>query len=251
MQRSLRQSGKMTLSAPESVREAEADEIQQARAAIVSSYISGRGIEVGAGTRPIPVPPGVEVSYGDIREHASLQDYFKASAVQSGQQIDAQTFAGIAPSSLDFVLSAHVTEHLRDPIGAIVNALRVLREGGILVLIVPEMRLTFDRNRPETTVEHVLRDFTDGGQGTCRDAYEEHLRFVHPYLTGETLPDPEIKWQADDGARRWRELDVHFHAWTRSGFEALLAAVAELSPIRTERTVSVGNENIFILRKLS
>jgi SAM-dependent methyltransferase len=225
--------------------------MQQARAAIAARFIRGRGIEVGAGAQPFPVPLGVEVSYGDIREHASLQEYFKASTVQSGQRIDAQTFAGIAPGRLDFVISAHVIEHLRDPIGAIVNAIRVLKVGGILVLVVPEMRLTFDRNRPETTLEHVLQDFADGGEGTCRAAYEEHLCFVHPYLTGETYSEAEIKWQADDAARRWRELDVHFHAWTRRGFEALLTAVAELAPVRTETAMSVPNENIFVLRKLS
>ena len=47
------------------------------------------------------------------------------------QNIDAQTFDGIDNDSLDFVISAHVIEHLRDPIGSIVNAIRVLKAGGI------------------------------------------------------------------------------------------------------------------------
>ena len=138
---------------------------------------------------------------------------------QSGEPIDAQTLAGIADASLDFVISAHVIEHLRDPIGAIVSAIRVLKPGGIHLLVVPEMRRTFDRDRPETSVAHVLADFRDGGIGTCRDGYEEHLRYVHPILTGQRYSEEEIQRQATEAARLWPKYGAHFHAWTRAGFE--------------------------------
>jgi SAM-dependent methyltransferase len=225
------------------------NDIDAARSAISSEFLRGNGIEVGGGSRPFPVPAHATVSYGDIRDRESLRSFFKTPEVVSGAYIDAQTFAGLADDSLDFVISAHVIEHLRDPIGSIVNALRVLRPGGIHVIVMPELSATFDRHRPETTVAHALADYADGGEQTCRQSYEEHLRFVHPYLTGAHYPEDEIQRQATESARRWRELDVHFHAWTRDGFEALLAAVAQLSPFRLEKGVSVANENIFVLRK--
>jgi SAM-dependent methyltransferase len=206
-------------------------------------------VEVGAGDRPFPVPRHVRVFYGDIRDKTSIQGYFKTLEVRSGSPIDAQTFAGMANDSIDFVLSAHVIEHLRDPIGSIVNAIRVLRPAGIHILAVPDMRFTFDRHRPETTVEHALLDYEDGGESTCRQAYEEHLRYVHPELTGQHYTEAEIEWQTGEATRRWRELDVHFHAWTRTGFEGLLAAAAPYAPFAVEETVSVVNENIFVLRK--
>lgn len=219
------------------------------RRAIAERFLTGQGVEVGAGDRPFPVPQHSRVSYGDIRGTAAIQEYFKTADVRSDSAIDGQTFAGIANDSLDFVISAHVIEHLRDPIGSIVNAMRILRPGGIHILVVPDMRFTFDRERPETTVEHALLDYGDGGESTCRQAYEEHLRYVHPVLTSAHHSEAEIKWQADDGARRWKELDVHFHAWTREGFESLLAAAALYAPFVVEETVSVVNENIFVLRK--
>ena len=152
-------------------------------------------------------------------------------------------------SSADFVISAHVIEHLRDPIGAIVNGFRVLKPGEVYIIVIPEMRRTFDRGRPETTVAHALRDFADGGDSSCCQAYEEHLRFVHPYLTGEHYDDAEIVRQASESARRWRDFDAHFHAWTREGFEALLKRTMEIVPFGIEEVVSVANENIFVLRK--
>jgi SAM-dependent methyltransferase len=206
-------------------------------------------LEVGAGDRPFPVPSHVRVFYGDIRDATSIQDYFKTADVRSGSAIDAQTFAGIADNSFDFVISAHVIEHLRDPIGSIVNAIRVLRPDGIHILVVPDMRFTFDRNRPETTVEHTLRDYEDGGESTCQQAYVEHLRYVHPELTSQHYSEAEIQTQSAENARRWREFDVHFHAWTREGFESLLTAAARYTSFVVEEAVSAVNENIFVLRK--
>jgi SAM-dependent methyltransferase len=223
--------------------------IHRQRAAVAERFLNGRGVEVGAGDRPFPVPEHVQVFYGDIRDAASVQGYFKTSEVRSGSAIDAQTLAGIEDGSLDFVISAHVIEHLRDPIGAIVNAIRVLRPGGIYLLVVPDMRFTFDRGRPETTVDHALLDYEDGGESTCRQAYDEHLRYVHPELTGAHYAEPEIQSQANENAGRWREFDVHFHAWTRAGFENLLAAAANYAPFAVEEAVSIVNENIFVLRK--
>ena len=226
------------------------DQIRRARRAIASRFLKGNGLEVGAGSRPFPVPDGVRVFYGDIRDRESLESYFKRREIKTGAEIDAQTFAGLDSGSFDFVISAHVLEHLRDPVGSIVHAVRILKPGGVLLLVVPDLRYTFDRNRPETTVEHALRDYQDGGESTTRQGYEEHLRYVHPYLTGEDYPEHEIQRQAAESAKRWPELDVHFHAWTRDGFQLLLFAVADLAPFDIEAVEFVVNENIFVLRKL-
>jgi SAM-dependent methyltransferase len=224
--------------------------IQAVRAAVAQRFLCGVGIEVGAGSRPFPVPPrNARLIYGDIRDETALQQYFKADGVTSGDYIDAQTFAGVPDEHFDFVISAHVIEHLRDPLRSIIEALRIIKPGGVHILVVPEMRLTFDQQRPETSLEHVLADYNDGGEGTCREAYEEHLRFVHPFLTGENYSEAEIAAQATESARRWREFDIHFHAWSRSGFEALLTAAGNIASFKIESADSVENENIFVLRK--
>lgn len=225
------------------------ENLQRARYEIAHRFLAGRGLEIGAGARPFPLPQGAQAIYGDIRDEIGLTKFFGTSAVTCGEKIDAQTLKGIPDKSVDFLISAHVIEHLRDPLGAILQGLRVLKTSKPFILVVPEMRLTFDRNRPETTVEHALHDLTAGGESTCFQAYEEHLRYVHPYLTGEMYVEAEIQWQAAESARRWREFDVHFHAWTRAGFEALLKAAAKISPFRVEEIVPVANENIFVLCK--
>lgn len=229
----------------------EVTQVLHVRTQIGAAFLRGRGVEVGPGDRPFPIPASARIEYGDIRKHEALENYFRTTEVTPVQDIDAQTFVGINNDSLDFVISAHVIEHLRDPIGSIVNAIRVLKVGGIHILVVPDMRYTFDRNRPETTVDHVLADFVDGGASTLRNSYEEHLRYVHPYLTGETYPEADIQRYADENVKHWQSFDCHFHAWSQAGFAKLLEAAKQFAPFQVEAAVFVVNENIFVLRKVA
>ena len=134
-------------------------------------------------------------------------------------RIDAQTFAGIPLASQDFVVSAHVIEHLFDPIGAIRAAINVLQRGGIFVCVVPEMTKRWDRDRPVPTLDHLWKDSKDGGDGTRLQAYIEHAKYVHPVLTGEHFPEAEIEVRA----RRIMAsgMDIHVHAWRAQDFEGI------------------------------
>jgi len=225
--------------------------VEKTRAEVAAQFLSGGcGIEVGASSRPFPVPPGIQVIYGDIHEAPTSDKNSPASAHPAKiRRIDAQTFTGIPSNKFDFVISAHVIEHLRDPIGAIVHAVRIIKPGGVYILVVPDLRRTFDQRRTGTSIEHLLADFRDGGEGTCRQAYEEHLRFVHPHLTGQEYLEEEIARQSAEAARQWRKCDIHFHAWTRSDFKKLLRVVAQVTPFKVELNVSIVNESIFVLRK--
>ena len=72
---------------------------------------------------------------------------------------EATDLAGVRDGSYDFVLSSHVLEHSANPLLALTEWLRVLREGGVLVLVVPHKDGTFDHLRPVTTLEHLQEDF--------------------------------------------------------------------------------------------
>jgi O-antigen biosynthesis protein len=225
-------------------------EVEGVRRAIAHVYLSGHGIEVGAGTRPVPIPEHATVRYGDIRDDATLLQYFAAvkdHQIPGGAFIDAQALAGEADESLDFIITAHVIEHLIDPIGSIAHAMRVLKPAGRYLLIVPDMAHTWDKDRPETTIEHVLADYHDGGIGTLKQAYREHLSFVHPIYGGERLTPQDIETQilGDIEARP----DIHFHAWTGAGFRRILAAISSTLGFVVLCQMFVVNENIFVLEK--
>jgi SAM-dependent methyltransferase len=72
---------------------------------------------------------------------------------------EATSLDALATGAYDFVLSSHMLEHTANPIKALTEWKRLLKEHGILVLIVPNKKFTFDHRRPVTTIEHLISDF--------------------------------------------------------------------------------------------
>jgi SAM-dependent methyltransferase len=229
------------------LRQAKLDaEIHAARRAFAAAFVRGSGIEVGAGSRPFPIPDDARCYYGDVRDADQLASYFGTDQVQLTGEIDAQTMSGVPLASQDFVISAHVIEHLWNPIGAIEATIRRLKPGGHFLLVVPEMSATWDRKRPPTTLEHVLADWQDGGAGTRLQAYIEHTRFVHPLLSGESVPEHLI--EADAARVMAAGMDLHVHAWRLQDFREMLDYVAPRIGFMLAAQLQVVNENLFALR---
>ena len=61
----------------------------------------------------------------------------------------------------DFVISSHVIEHIANPFLALSEWLRVLKDGGLILLVVPHKDGTFDHKRPVTPFEHLVFDFNN------------------------------------------------------------------------------------------
>jgi SAM-dependent methyltransferase len=221
-------------------------EILQTRRTVAEIFLRGDGVEVGAGDRPWPVPERVRCFYGDVRDEVGLAGYFANDTSAFDGLLDAQTFADVPDASLDFVISAHVLEHLPDPVGSIRETMRVLRAGGIFLIAVPDMRHTHDHARPETTVEHLMADEIDGGASTRWDAFEEHVRYVHP-LSQPAIPEDEV---ANEVLHIMAAgMDIHFHAWTGGTFAQLLDQLHGRFGFVVEAHLPVRNESIFVLRK--
>ena len=62
----------------------------------------------------------------------------------------------------DFVISAHVIEHIANPLKAILEWKRVLRRGGVILLVCPHKETTFDHRRPITPLDHLIEDYNKG-----------------------------------------------------------------------------------------
>jgi len=79
---------------------------------------------------------------------------------------EAVDLKSVASESYDFVLSSHTLEHVANPLRALREWFRVLKEGGVLVLVVPHKDGTFDHRRPVTPLAHLIQDHE---QGTTED----------------------------------------------------------------------------------
>lgn len=65
----------------------------------------------------------------------------------------------IKSSTYDFILSSNVLEHIANPLRALHEWIRVLKEKGVLVLIFPHKDCTFDHKRNVTSLSHLIMDY--------------------------------------------------------------------------------------------
>lgn len=59
----------------------------------------------------------------------------------------------------DFVISSNCLEHVANPLDAMRRCLGVLKDGGLLLLVLPRKESNFDHKRSSTPFQHVLNDW--------------------------------------------------------------------------------------------
>lgn len=73
---------------------------------------------------------------------------------------EASDLSCIETAYYDFVLSSHCIEHLANPLRGLTEWIRVLKPGGLIVLVFPHRDGTFDHRRPVTPLSHLIDDFS-------------------------------------------------------------------------------------------
>src|SRR3990172_4163574 len=197
------------------------------------SLLSGKnGIEIGGPSQIFsanglfPVYPiagnldncnfgGVTVWEGEIKEGQTFRfDRNKPAGRQ--YVVEATAMECIPSSNYDFVLSSHVLEHTANPILALSEWARLLKDQGLLVLLLPHKEGTFDHRRPVTSMQHLIADF-DAGMA------EDDLTDMPEILSLHDLErDPEAGDTAAFKARSEHNLEnrcLHHHV-----FDTQLAA---------------------------
>jgi SAM-dependent methyltransferase len=193
---------------------------------IARVYLKGDGIEIGALNRPLKVPGAARVKYLDRMSVADLRAHYAEMAsenlVEPDIIDDGERLSVIPDNSQDFVIANHFLEHCQDPIGAILNMLRALKQDGILYLAVPDKRYSPDVNRPVTSNDHLLRDHREGATWSKRSHFEEFVR-LWTYETART--DEEVEQRVN----HLMELDfsIHYHVWTMQAFMGFLSVLGE------------------------
>ena len=221
-------------------------EIKGVRDRVAARFLRGHGIELGALNFPLGLPADVEVTYVDYLpatelrvHHAHLQQEF----VEPDVVDDGETLSSFADNSLDFIAASHFIEHTEDPVATLASHLRKLRPGGIVFLVVPDKRFTFDKSRPTTPIDHFHRDHRQGPDGSRMEHYREWARLV------DQVPAGEVDAAAETNASR--RFSIHFHTWTPTSFAEFLAYARrdEGLEFEIEHLDSRGGEFMVVLRK--
>lgn len=180
---------------------------------------------------------------GAIKQGQTFQFDRKKPA---GQQyfVEATAMECLPSANYDFVLSSHVLEHSANPILALSEWMRLLKDQGTLVLLLPHKDRTFDHRRPVTTMEHLLADFRAG-------MTEDDLTHMREILALHDLArDPEAGDAATFQARSMRNFEYrcfHHHV-----FDAALAiSLVEYMGLQIQAVEEIQPFHILIVAKKS
>ncbi len=97
--------------------------------------------------------------------------------VRKGTQFifDGGSLKEIADNSYDFILSCHSLEHMANPIKALVEWKRIIKDNSHVLLILPHKDNTFDRNRPITHINHLINDLKNNTLENDETHFQEVL----------------------------------------------------------------------------
>lgn len=212
------------------------------RTHLAAEFIKGRGIEVGGLHFPLPVPPGVKVSYIDRMSLSELRRQNPGLDVKDLDIIvdNAETLDTIAGNTQDFLIANHVFEHCENPIKTLLNWWRVLRPNGVVFAAIPIKDHTFDRKRPITPFRHLIDDFELGPQHSAEAHYRDW--YSNSELEGHTGEELESRVMAALVGKS----NIHFHVWGLNEINELAEKLTDFCKFKTYHVYENGSEAIVI-----
>ncbi|BBX73789.1 methyltransferase domain-containing protein [Mycobacterium shinjukuense] len=136
---------------------------------------------------------GVNFSTDTIWEgRIEAGESFNYDGSKFGRQFisEATDLSEIATAQYDFLLSSNCLEHIANPLKALTEWRRVIKDGGALVLVLPNKESNFDHRRPVTRFDHLLDDFLhDVGEDDL--THLEEILALHDLRMDPPAGDPE------------------------------------------------------------
>ena len=186
----------------------------------VPKHLKGLGVEIGAYESPVPgIDPIYVDKFAEFAGKPCRADYF-------GEAIDLP----FLDDSLDYLVASHVLEHSANPVGVLAEWYRVLKPSGIAYIIVPDKRQTWDRGRPDTTLEHMVDDYLKNTTDCDPTHIDDFVFGIDWKDFAETTDEAELEALKQSHAASYREqiergdeINIHFHVFTPGNFRSLIS----------------------------
>ncbi|OBJ50239.1 bifunctional 2-polyprenyl-6-hydroxyphenol methylase/3-demethylubiquinol 3-O-methyltransferase UbiG [Mycobacterium sp. 1423905.2] len=205
------------------------------------------GIEIGGPStlfktvlplyQAVNVLDGVNFATDTIWEgNISAGEAFRYYHTKSGRQFiaDATDLSGIESERYDFLLSSNCLEHVANPLKALLEWKRVIKDSGVMILVLPNKDSNFDHRRPVTKFEHLMDDYRQNTQ-------EDDLTHLDEILALHDLamdpPAGDLEQFRSRSLKNFQNRTLHHHVFDRGLMEQMLDfAGFETLDITTTRT---------------
>ena len=239
---------------------------------LIDKYCKGKGLEIGGADNCVE---GINTLKTDNKT-----DFFNKNYTVD-YILDATDLHVFEDNKFDFVITIHVLEHLTNPIKALLEWNRVVKEGGYIFTAIPQKEKTFDRYREKTPMIHLLDDFRydvgpldathiiEFNQFSVPAIYldwkyemvpnEKVVQEITRFYRGETRAlDSEILYNLwrhleTEKLRHLKQLrdgiplDIHYHVWESGEDVEKLLDVLMLKPVEIVDNY-LGNSILFVVK---
>jgi SAM-dependent methyltransferase len=205
-------------------------------------------MEIGALTRPTPVPAAASVLHSDYMS-PDVIDRLYPGATHPQILSDSESFPTVANATFDFLIANHVLEHLTNPLRALCEWHRILCPNGLVLLSLPDKRYTFDRRRRRTRLSHLLDDHRSPLPPRIKNL--PHLIDWATHV--EHLTPHSREWSAWVREQFDNDYQIHNHVWVLQDvllilLHAYIRLKAQFAIVRWSNTAIRGDEFVLLLR---
>jgi SAM-dependent methyltransferase len=175
-------------------------------------WLQGRGVEIGAHNLPIE---DISPIYID-----RFSEFAGTKCI-----VDVIGDAGVLPfreNSLDYIASSHLVEHLPNPIRTFCEWYRCLKAGGIIYMVLPDRRFTFDHGRQRTPLSHFISDFENNTTGVDSTHIDDFINNVDLSILKPDLAVSDYPKLREEHGRAYhnevyagKEINIHFHVFEK------------------------------------
>ncbi len=137
--------------------------------ALQSLNLDGIGLEIGPLDHPLVDKKDHEVYYADHMSLQDLKEKYKDEPVDFKKVVEPDYVLGnktlkqtIRNKEFDYIIASHVIEHIPDTISWFKDIASILKTNGILSLIIPDGRFTFDITREVSKPADIIGAYLDG-----------------------------------------------------------------------------------------
>jgi SAM-dependent methyltransferase len=230
--------------------------IDRDRNALAGLNLQGLGLEIGPSHSPIAAGlPGVNCKVLDHSDQAELIRKYEHMGTDTSriQPVD-YVWSGqryldlVGDTRFDWIIASHVIEHVPDIVGFLNQCAEILNPGGIISLVAPDKRESFDYYRPPAGLSAVVDAHVERRKLSSAGAIAEFEMFYAEFVHGQTNPpmpntsEYAIQMMKKPGKGVYH--DVHAWVFTPSSFRLLIEDLyrLELLDVREAGFAEVPHE---------
>lgn len=235
--------------------------------------LQGKGLELGPLYNPVVRKDEASIFYIDHMSQAGLRKKYAKEPVPLDDIVPVDyVLKGTLKQTLgrktfDYIIASHVVEHIPDTVRWLQEVAAVLTDDGILSLVIPDKRFTFDITRDVSRPSDVMGAYLDKCDHItstsmydfameCRDKIDPTEVWTNPHENYRLRP---LMWARKEAFQKCLNnlngyVDAHCYVYTPSSFLTILRTIIEHGLLDFEvayfQTTPVNNLEFYVsLRK--